>query len=154
MNVYHYKTAGGKDLILDYIYSLSKAEIIDGISVLEKFEKDDIDTLVIKPWQGGKHMPFEKVNISATIDEALCNDSELKHMWENSRMEYTILGELIKIRKAHGLTQAELAENAGIKQQVISRIENKENSPTLKTICSLLNAMDYEIQLVPRQQHV
>jgi len=52
MNVYHYKTAGGKNLILDYINSLSKAEVIDGLSVLVKFENDEIDTLTIKPWQG------------------------------------------------------------------------------------------------------
>jgi len=52
MNVYHYKTASGKDLILDYINSLSKAEIVDGLSVLEKFEKEDLDALIIKPWQG------------------------------------------------------------------------------------------------------
>jgi len=39
-------------LILDYINSLSKAEVIDGLSVLEKFENDEIDTLTIKPWQG------------------------------------------------------------------------------------------------------
>ena len=39
-------------MILDYINSLSKAEVIDGLSVLEKFENDEIDTLTIKPWQG------------------------------------------------------------------------------------------------------
>jgi len=52
MNVYHYETAGGKNLILDYINSLSRAEVIDGLSVLEKFENDEIDNLTIKPWQG------------------------------------------------------------------------------------------------------
>jgi len=52
MNVYHYKTAGGKNLIMDFIDNLSKAEKIDGLSVLEKFEKNEIDTLMIKPWQG------------------------------------------------------------------------------------------------------
>jgi len=52
MNVHHYKTQGGKNLILDYIMSLSKAEIIDGLSVLECFEKDELDKLTIKPWQG------------------------------------------------------------------------------------------------------
>ena len=39
-------------MILDYINSLSKAEVIDGLSVLEKFKNDEIDTLTIKPWQG------------------------------------------------------------------------------------------------------
>jgi len=52
MNVHNYETAGGKDLILDYIMSLSKLEIIDGLTVLEKFENDDIDKLNIKHWRG------------------------------------------------------------------------------------------------------
>jgi phage-related protein len=52
MNVHHYKTAGGKDLILDYIMSLSKPEIIDGLSVLECFENDELDMLTLKPWRG------------------------------------------------------------------------------------------------------
>ena len=52
MNVYHYKTVGGKDLILGYINSLSKKEIVDGLSVLEKFEKNELESLNIKPWQG------------------------------------------------------------------------------------------------------
>ena len=52
MNVLHYHTAGGKDLILDYINSLSKVEIVDGLSVLEKLEKNDLDALTIKPWKG------------------------------------------------------------------------------------------------------
>jgi len=52
MNVYRYKSAGGKDLILDYIKSLSKSEITDGLSVLEKFDNGELDKLDIKPWQG------------------------------------------------------------------------------------------------------
>ena len=97
-------------------------------------------------------MPFKKVDVSALIQERLDNDAELKEMWDKSRMEYAILGELIKIRKGQGLSQSELAKKSGNEQSVISHIENKENSPTLKTICSLLNALDYEIQLVPKQQ--
>jgi len=52
MNIYHYMTSGGKDLILDYIMSLSKPEIVDGLSVLECFEKDELEKLTIKPWRG------------------------------------------------------------------------------------------------------
>jgi phage-related protein len=52
MNVHHYHTAGGKDLILNYINSLSKMEIVDGLSILEKFEQGDFDALTIKPWKG------------------------------------------------------------------------------------------------------
>ena len=63
MNVHNYETAGGKDVILEYINNLSKAEIIDGLSVLEKFETDEIETLSIKPWQGKvKEVYFYKHN--------------------------------------------------------------------------------------------
>ena len=52
MSVYRYQSTGGKDLILDYIKSLSKVEIADGLSVLERFDKGELETLDIKPWQG------------------------------------------------------------------------------------------------------
>jgi len=39
-------------LILDYIKSLSKPEIADGLSVLEKFDSGELDALDIKTWQG------------------------------------------------------------------------------------------------------
>ena len=96
-------------------------------------------------------MPFKQVNIDGVIQDELKKDPEFKKMWEESRMEYKLLAEL-EIRKKKGLSQSELAEKSGNKQQVISRIENKENSPTLKTICSILDVLDYDIQLVPRHR--
>ena len=96
-------------------------------------------------------MAFEKVDVKNIINNALDNDPELKKIWDESRTEYSVLGKLVKLRKEKGLSQAELAKKSGNKQQVISRIENRENSPTLKTLCSLLDVMDYDIVLVPRQ---
>lgn len=52
MKLHHYETAGGKDLILDYIDKLSNDERTDGFSVLEKLEQDKFDELTIKSWQG------------------------------------------------------------------------------------------------------
>ncbi len=95
-------------------------------------------------------MPFEKVNVSQIITGTLASDSELKTLWDESRMEYRILGELAKLRKEKGISQISLAEMTGNKQQVISRIENRENSPTLKTVCGILDVLGYDIQLVPR----
>ena len=99
-------------------------------------------------------MPFEKINVQETISQALASDPELKRIWDESRTEYRILGELVRLRKAKNISQSELAELSGYKQQAISRIENKENSPTLKTLCGLLDVLDYDIQLVPRKQAV
>jgi len=97
-------------------------------------------------------MPFEKVDISKTITETLAADPELNQMWNESRMEYNVLGELVKLRKEQGISQALLAEKSGSKQQIISRIEKHENSPTLKTLCGILDVLGYEIQFVPRQR--
>ena len=96
-------------------------------------------------------MPFEKVNINQVIDNTLSADSELNQMWAESRTEYNVLGNLVKLRKEKGLSQVELAGLSGNKQQVISRIENKENSPTLKTLCSILDVLGYDIQFVPKK---
>lgn len=98
-------------------------------------------------------MPFQKVDVPMIIHDTLQKDKELQDLWDNSRMEYYVLGELVKIRKQKGLSQAELAEMTGSKQQSISRLEKKEASPTLKTICSILRSLDYEIRLVPRQRN-
>ncbi|MCL1831239.1 MAG: helix-turn-helix transcriptional regulator [Oscillospiraceae bacterium] len=97
-------------------------------------------------------MPFVEIDVNQTINDILDSDAELKQMWNESRTEYAVLGELVKLRKAQGLSQVELAEKTGNKQQVISRIENKENSPTLKTLCGILDVLNYDIQFVPRVQ--
>jgi len=95
---------------------------------------------------------FKKIDVKKTIATALNDDPELKQLWENTRSEYRVLGELAMLRKEKGLSQSELAKKAGFKQQVISRIENKENSPSLKTLCSILDVLDYDIALVPKHR--
>jgi len=52
MTIHKAKTAGGKDLILEYIDSLSKDETVDGYSVLALMEQGKFDELTVKPWQG------------------------------------------------------------------------------------------------------
>ena len=52
MNVYPYRTAGGKDLIMAYIDSLSKDEIVDALSVLKAMEDDRMEELNISHWRG------------------------------------------------------------------------------------------------------
>ena len=78
-------------------------------------------------------MPFKKVDVKGIIQDEMQNNSDFKRLWDESRTEYKLLGELVKIRKEKGLSQCDLALKSGNKQQVISRIENKENSPTLKS---------------------
>lgn len=95
-------------------------------------------------------MAFKKINVADIIKKEKNTVPEFKKAWDESRLEYEILGEITRLRKEKGLTQAELARLTGNKQQVISRIENRENSPTLKTICSILDVLNYDIKIVKK----
>jgi len=57
---------------------------------------------------------------------------------------------MIRLRKQQNLTQSQLAAMIGHKQQVISRIEKKENSPSLRLFCNMLNVLGYELQIVKK----
>jgi len=95
-------------------------------------------------------MPFIEVDIDAEIEKRRKSNPKFKESWDNSRMEYAILGELTRLRNEQGFTQKELADKTGKKQQVISQIEKHEKSPTLKTLCHLANALNADIRVVPR----
>ena len=96
------------------------------------------------------YMPFTKVNINKVIEEKRKQDPDFKKVWDDSREEYRLIGEMISLRKAKKVTQSELAQMTGSKQQVISRIEKKENSPSLRSYCNMLSALGYELQIVKR----
>ena len=64
--------------------------------------------------------------------------------------EYRLIGEMVRARKQSGLTQEQFAEMMGSKQQAISRIEKRENSPSLKTFCNMLEIMGLQLQIVKK----
>lgn len=67
-----------------------------------------------------------------------------------SDKEKELIDELVNIRKEQNVSQSELAKLTGNRQQAISRMENKEHSPSLKLFYSMVNALGYELQLVKR----
>lgn len=96
-------------------------------------------------------MPFEKIDAKAELEKEFIRDPEFKKVWEDSRMEFEILAKLTRLRNEKGLTQKELAEKMGKHQQTISKIEKREKSPTLTTLCDLANALDVDIEFIPRR---
>lgn len=92
-------------------------------------------------------MPFKKINVNKEINNLKLNNSDFSKAWDESREEYKLISEIVRIRKQEGMSQSELARRSGNKQQSISRIENRENSPTLKTLCSILNVLGYELKI-------
>ena len=61
-----------------------------------------------------------------------------------------LIDQIIRIRKAENISQAELAEKIGNSQQVISRFEQKTHSPSVNLLSSIISALGYEVQLVKK----
>ena len=93
-------------------------------------------------------MSFVQVDIDKEIEKHCQESPTFAKAWNESREEYKLIGEMIALRKSKRITQSQLAAITGSKQQVISRIEKKESSPSLKIFCSMLNALGYELQIV------
>ncbi|TKB68811.1 MAG: helix-turn-helix domain-containing protein [Nitrospira sp.] len=63
------------------------------------------------------------------------------------------IGNLIRrIRKKQGLSQTQLGEKAGLRQETISLIETGNPSTTVETILSVLAALDLEFRMVSRSK--
>ena len=97
-------------------------------------------------------MPFKELDINEVIEKKRQNSPEFKKAWDESREEYRLIGEMISLRKKEKITQTQLAELTGNRQQVISRIEKKENSPSLKVFCNILDALGYELKIQKKVQ--
>ena len=93
-------------------------------------------------------MPFAPINVKEEIERQRELSPEFKKAWDESRAEYKLIGEMISLRKKEKITQKELAELTGNKQQVISRIERKESMPTIRAFSKILDALGYELQIV------
>ena len=96
-------------------------------------------------------MPFVEINVEKEIARQRENDPKFKKAWDESRAEYKLIGEMISLRKQEKITQKELAELTGNKQQGISRIERKESIPTIRAFSHILDALGYELQIVKKK---
>ncbi|MBO4547450.1 MAG: helix-turn-helix transcriptional regulator [Treponema sp.] len=80
------------------------------------------------------------------LDEQL-KDPAFKAEWDSLEPEYQIINAIVSARKSNGLTQKELAARTGITQADISRLENGEANPSLKTIKRLAAALGKKLQI-------
>lgn len=64
-------------------------------------------------------------------------------------LEYEFICDFIKLRKDNGLTQASLAEMAGVVREKIAKIENHLNSPQLNSLIKILEPIGYTVKIVP-----
>ena len=91
-----------------------------------------------------KQPTFNRVNI--LLKEQLKNP-EFKTEWDKLDPEFQIIRSLIEIRNERHLSQKQLAEITGITQADISRIENGNANPSLKTLQRLANGLGMKLKL-------
>lgn len=86
--------------------------------------------------------------------EKQLEDPALKAEYDALEPEFAIIQAMIDARKAAGLTQRQLAERTGIAQADISKLENGNANPSLKTLQRLAQGMGMrvKIEFVPSTQ--
>jgi transcriptional regulator with XRE-family HTH domain len=80
------------------------------------------------------------------LEEQL-RDPEFRNEWDALEPEFAIVQAFIDARKTVGLTQKQLSERTGIAQSDISKLENGDGNPSLKTLKRLAVAMDMNLKL-------
>lgn len=74
-------------------------------------------------------------------------DPEFKRECDALEPEFAIIQALIDARKASGLTQKQLAEITGIAQADISKLENGNANPSLRTLQRLAAGMGTSLKI-------
>ena len=62
-------------------------------------------------------------------------------------MEYSLIAELIQLRKDAHLTQQEIADQSEVIRTTVARIENKMNSPQVRTMLQILEPLGYTLKI-------
>lgn len=69
----------------------------------------------------------------------------------HSPLSHDLLAHLAHARKAANLTQAELAERAGLSRMTVQRLESGSLDPRLSTLQELARVLNMELHAVPAQ---
>ncbi len=85
-------------------------------------------------------------NFQETLSEQL-NDADFKKEYDRLQPEFAIIQAMLDARKASGLTQTDLAKRTGIAQADISKLENGNANPSLRTLQRLADGMGMKLKL-------
>lgn len=85
-------------------------------------------------------------NFNDYLNEQL-NDPAFKSEYDALEPEFAVIQAMIDARKLKGITQKELSERTGIAQGDISKLENGNGNPSVKTLQRLAAAMDMSLKI-------
>lgn len=79
--------------------------------------------------------------------EKQLTDPEFKKEYDSLEPEFAIIRAIVDARIETGLTQKELSERTGIAQSDISKLENGNANPSIRTLKRLANAMGKTLKI-------
>ncbi len=85
-------------------------------------------------------------NFNDFLNEQLKNEN-IKREYDALEPEFAIIQAMIDARKETGLTQKELSERTGIAQGDISKLENGNANPSLRTLQRLAEGMGMQLKV-------
>ncbi len=85
-------------------------------------------------------------DFNAFLNEQL-KDENFKREYDKLQPEFAIIQAMIDARKETGLTQKELSERTGIAQGDISKLENGNANPSLRTLQRLAEGMGMQLKV-------
>lgn len=85
-------------------------------------------------------------NFNDYLNEQMKNP-EFKEEYDALEPEFAIIQAIIDACKSSGITQKELSQKSGIAQGDISKLENGNANPSLKTLQRLASAMGKRLKI-------
>ena len=85
-------------------------------------------------------------NFRDYLNEQL-KDPAFKAEWDALEPEFAIIQAMIDARRESGLTQKELSERTGIAQSDISKLENGNANPSIRTLQRLAAGMGMKLKI-------
>ena len=85
-----------------------------------------------------------------TLDQYLAEqlkNPKFKKEWDELEDEYQIIENIVKARIEAHMTQTQLSEVTGITQSDISKIENGNGNPSLKTLRKIAHAVGKKLKI-------
>lgn len=95
-------------------------------------------------------MGFKKVDCVAEMEERVRSNEMIAKYAEQFDVQYELMQSIARTRKELGLTQKEISRLSGLTQQMVSRMEQVDNSPTLSNFLKYIAALGLDIKLVKR----
>ena len=80
--------------------------------------------------------------------QELLKNPKFKAAYNELEPEYRLANELIRTRLGKKMTQAEVAEKAGVSRVVVARLESGTTNPTVETVNRVAGALGKELKLV------